>query len=138
MMNDVPVVITAVADEDRLQFWPKYFGSVARWTSLEPQVFDWMDHLCEDYNGGIWNFFTLSNGGAFIAPDCDSAWSLYNDMNGNSSEMSSEAAGIAVCLLSWSHHACRTESEAMTDHYYRLREYALSHAESRAIMRIID
>lgn len=138
MMNDVPVVITAVADEERLQFWPKYFGSVARWTSLEPQVFGWMDHLCEDYNGGIWNFFTLSNGGAFIAPDCDSAWSLYNDMNGNSAEMSSEAAGITVCLLNWSHHACRTESEAMTDHYYRLREYALSHAESRAIMRIID
>ncbi|MCI2405840.1 antirestriction protein, partial [Serratia sp. PGPR-27] len=38
----------------------------------------------------------------------------------------------------YSHHACRTECDAMTEHYYRLRDYALSHPESNAIMRIID
>ncbi|MDV0423582.1 antirestriction protein, partial [Klebsiella grimontii] len=25
------------------------------------------------------------------------------------------------------HHACRTECDAMTEHYYRLRDYALNH-----------
>ncbi|EKN3569203.1 TPA: antirestriction protein [Yersinia enterocolitica] len=37
--------------------------------------------------------------------------------------MSAEAAGIAVCLIEYSHHACRTECDAMTEHYYRLRDY---------------
>lgn len=37
-----------------------------------------------------------------------------------------------------SHHACRTECDAMTEHYYRLRDYALNHAECNAIMHIID
>jgi hypothetical protein len=52
--------------------------------------------------------------------------------------MSAEAAGIAVCLIEYSHHACRTECDAMTEHYYRLRDYALQHPEAHAILRIID
>ncbi len=35
--------------------------------TLEPRVFGWMDRLCEDYCGGIWNLYTLNNGGAFMA-----------------------------------------------------------------------
>ena len=57
---------------------------------------------------------------------------------GNRAEMSPEAAGIAACLMAYSHHACRTENYAMTVHYYRLRDYALQHPECSAIMRIID
>ena len=105
---------------------------------LEPRAFAWMDRLCGAYNGGYWNYYTLSNGGAFIAPDSEDNWAMFNKLNGNSAEMSSEAAGITVCLLNWSHHACRTGSPAMSEHYYRLREFALSHPESSAIMHIID
>ena len=60
------------------------------------------------------------------------------DYSGNGGDMSAEAAGIAVCLMAFSHHACRTECDAMTEHYYRLRDYALNHAECNAIMHIID
>ncbi|MDU7125899.1 MAG: antirestriction protein [Escherichia coli] len=31
-----------------------------------------------------------------------------------------------------------TECDAMTAHYYRLRDYTLQHPESQAILRIID
>ncbi|MHC1608590.1 hypothetical protein KO13_14590, partial [Listeria monocytogenes] len=72
------------------------------------------------------------------AENNDEAWTLFNDMNGNGAEMSAEAAGIAACLIEYSHHACRTECDAMTAHYYRLRDYALNHAECNAIMHIID
>ncbi|MBK4714733.1 MULTISPECIES: antirestriction protein [Tenebrionibacter/Tenebrionicola group] len=133
---------TPVADEQRLRFWPQHFGTIPQWITLEPRIFAWMDRLCADYHGGIWNFYTLSNGGAFMVPESEEGsnepWRLFNPMNGNGAEMSAEAAGIAACLLAYSHHACRTESDAMTEHYYRLRDYALSHAECRAIMHIID
>ncbi|UCQ27491.1 antirestriction protein [Edwardsiella tarda] len=133
---------TPVPDEQRLSFWPQHFGSIPQWIILEPTVFAWMDRFCTDYRGGIWQFYTLSNGGAFMAPeagdDSNPPWSLFNTMNGNSAEMSREAAGIAVCLMAYSHHACRTECDAMTEHYYRLRDYAINHAECSAIMHIID
>lgn len=135
-----PITATQVTDENRIGFWPQHFGSIPQWITTEPYIFARMDRLCADYSGGVWNFYTLSNGGAFMAPEAegDETWSLFNDMNGNSAAMSAEAAGIAVCLMTYSHHACRTESDAMTEHYYRLRDYALSHAECNTIMHIID
>lgn len=134
------ITATPVADENRIRFWPQHFGGIPQWLMLEPRIFAWMDRLCADYSGGIWSFYTLSNGGAFMAPEVDSdeKWTLFNSMNGNAAELSAEAAGIAACLMEYSHHAMRTECDAMTEHYYFLRDYALNHAECSAIMHIID
>ncbi|MEG1112679.1 MULTISPECIES: antirestriction protein [Enterobacteriaceae] len=134
------ITANLVPDEQRLDFWPLHFGRIPQWIFIETRIFGWMDRFCEDYNGGIWHFHTLSNGGAFMAPEDvdDEKWRLLNNMNGNSAEMSAEAAGIAVCLIEYSHHACRTECDAMTQHFYHLRDYALNHPESRAILAIID
>jgi hypothetical protein len=136
------IIATSVPDEHRVVFWPQYFGSIPQWILLEPRIFAWMERLCTDYSGGVWHFYTISNGGAFMAPDADTnndeLWTLFNLMNGNGADLSSEAAGIAACLMEFSHHACRTECDAMTEHYYRLRDYALNHPECYAIMQIID
>lgn len=136
------IICTPVPDEDRICFWPLHFGTIPQWITLEPRIFAWMERFCENYTGGIWQFYTLSNGGAFMAPDVDGdgdeKWMLFNPMNGNGAEMSPEAAGIAVCLIAYSHHACRTGSDAMAEHYYRLRDFAIRHTECHAIMRIID
>jgi len=134
------ITVSSISDEQRLDFWPQHFGRIPQWILIEPRIFSWMDRFCEDYRGGIWQFYTLSNGGAFMAPETADGekWTLFNNMNGNRAEMTSEAAGIAVCLIEYSHHACRTECDAMTDHYYRLRDYALVHPEFRAIFAIID
>ncbi len=74
-----------------------------------------------------------------MAPEeSEGPWSLFNILNGNGAELSAEAAGIAACLMAYNHHACRTECDAITEHYYRLRDYALNHPECQAIMRLID
>ncbi|WP_342325475.1 antirestriction protein [Kosakonia sp. BYX6] len=129
-----------IHDEMRISFWPQHFGSIPQWITLEPRIFARMDRLCDEYSGGIWSFYTLSNGGAFMVRGADGndKWHLLNGMNVNSAQTSAEAAGIAVCLIEYSHHACRTEYDAMTEHYYRLRDYALQHPESSAILHIID
>ncbi|TDN50243.1 antirestriction protein [Buttiauxella sp. JUb87] len=137
-VNPATISAILVPDEYRASFWPQHFGTIPQWILLEPRIFAWLDRMCADYCGGIWNFYTLSNGGAFIAPDSDETWPLFNAFNGNDAELSSEATGITICLLVFSHHACRTECDAMTEHYYRLRDYALHHPECAAIMQIID
>ncbi|EMW6553347.1 antirestriction protein [Citrobacter werkmanii] len=134
------ITSSVVPDELRIGFWPQHFGSIPQWITLEPRIFAWMDRLCIDYHGGVWNFSMLSNGGAFIAPESESdeKWALFNSMNGNGAELTSEAAGIVACLMTYSHHACRTECDAMTEHYYRLRDFALNHPECNSIMHLID
>lgn len=134
------ITASVVPDELRIGFWPQHFGTIPQWIILEPQIFAWMDRLCTDYHGGIWNFSTLSNGGAFMAPESeqDEKWIMFNSMNGNGAELTSEAAGMVACLMAYNHHACRTECDAMTEHYYLLRDYALNHPECSAIMHLID
>lgn len=134
------ITASVVPDELRIGFWPQYFGSIPQWITLEPCIFGWMGRLCADYHGGIWNFSTLSNGGAFMAPESehDEKWTLFNSMNGNGAELTNEVAGMVACLMAYSHHACRTECDAMTEHYYRLRDFALHHPECSAIMHLID
>lgn len=132
------ITATTLADEQRIDFWPRHFGQVRQWIFLEPQVFAWLDLWSIDYEGGIWDFHTLSNDGAFLTPPERENYVLFNEHNGNGAGLSTEATGIAVCLMSWSHHACRTGSQAMTEHYYRLRDYALSHPECNDILRMID
>ncbi|WP_320726115.1 antirestriction protein [Enterobacter ludwigii] len=134
------ITASVVPDELRIGFWPQHFGSIPQWITLEPRIFAWMERLCADYQDGIWRFSTLSNGGAFMAPesDHDEKWTLFNSMNGNGAELTSEAAGMVACLMAYNHHACRTECDAMTEHYYRLRDYTLNHPECSAIMHLID
>ncbi|MFK3660879.1 antirestriction protein [Scandinavium sp. NPDC088450] len=134
------ITASVLPDELRIGFWPQHFGSIPQWITLEPRIFAWMDRLCADYHGGIWNFSTLSNGGAFMAPESeqDEKWTMFNSMNGNGAELTGEAAGIVACLMAYSHHACRTECGAMTEHYYRLRDFALNHPECSTIMHLID
>mgnify|MGYP003600782896 FL=1 len=62
---------TLVPDEQRLSVWPQHFGNIPQWITLEPHIFAWMERFCADYSGGIWQFYTLSNSGAFMAPESE-------------------------------------------------------------------
>ncbi len=59
----------------------------------ESALSSWLDAY-----GGIWNLYTLNNGGAFMAPepddDDDETWVLFNAMNGNRAEMRCAAPGF--------------------------------------------
>lgn len=139
--NTIPtdtLCATPVKDEQRLRFWPQHFGRIPQWITLEPTFCTDGPVVCglQRWRLGL---YTLSNGGAFMAPEeNEGPRSLFNILSGNGADMSAEAAGIASCLMAYSHHACRTECDAMTEHYYRLRDYALNHPERNAIMYIID
>lgn len=136
--GDLSIIATQIPDEQRVSFWPRHFGNVRQWVFIEPQVFSWLDLWSTDYQGGVWEFHSLSNGGAFLTPPESDNYVVFNEGNGNEATLTTEATGIAVCLMAWSHHACRTHCEAMSEHYYRLRDYALAHPECSAIMRLID
>ncbi|MGJ5721631.1 antirestriction protein [Morganella sp. B601] len=120
-------------------FWRFYFGSVADWQRLEGDIFTQMSELCDVYYGAFWEFSMLTNGGAFIWPDMiETSLPMVNPHNGNNAELSPEAAGIAVCLMTFSIWSFRTESEVLVEYFYQLRDYALQHDECAAIFHLID
>ena len=113
---------------------------------LEPTVFNMAGMLSEQYRGGSWEFYALSNGGFYmaprstrIAPRAGKGFAVTSD-NGFEGPMSADALGITACLYAYSHlsFAAGNFGELCAKHYHWLREYSLDHSEARAIFAAID
>lgn len=139
------ITATRVGDDERMDFLPGAFGT-RLFMRGEMAVYGWMGRLCAAYRGGFWDFFTLSNGGFYMAPQVADGRALPivlgGEGNGYAGEMSADAAGIVVTLMTLSHLAFESlsddDQERVVLAFHRLREYAQTHAESRKILAAID
>ena len=90
-----------VADDQRINITADLFG-VCFPLRLEPFVYAMTSKLSDDYSGGYWQFYTLSNGGFYMASDSDGRFQVISE-NGHECMMSADALGITVCLYAYSH-----------------------------------
>jgi hypothetical protein len=126
-----------VAEDQRSIITADLFG-VYFPLQLEPFVFSMASRLSEDYGGGYWLFYTLDNGGFYMAPDSDRF--QVTSENGWEGFMSADAFGITVCLYAYSNLSFGSGAFAETcaNQYHLLREYMMDHAEARAILAATD
>ena len=68
--NSNTITRQLVADDQRTNVTADLFG-VYFPLQLEPFIFSMASRLSEDYGGGYWQFYTLDNGGFYMAPDSD-------------------------------------------------------------------
>ena len=130
------VTARVVEDARRLGTLPRYFGD--RMMRFEAAAFDWMHRVAPDYRGGFWQFYDLSNGGFYMAPNRGS-YRLRIDTNGYEGVMSADAAGITTCLFAYSHLSFHDpKGELFAERFHQLREYALEHPEAGEILAAID
>ena len=128
-----------VADDQRSEHVHQMFGLHFPFT-LEPFIYTMTDKMAADYRGGYWQFYSLSNGGFYMAPDTDTPFKVVCE-NGYQGTMSADALGITVCLYAYSNLAFDQSSnfgEKCAEHYYLLREYMMDHPEVGAILAAID
>ena len=128
------VLRTKVANHLRIQHTHDLFG-INFPLSLEPLVYTFAGNLAEEYNGGYWEFYTLSNGGFYMAPDSDKQFKVCCE-NGYEGILSADSLGIVVCLYAYSHLSFT--DEVFINHYHWLREYMLDHNDAEDILRAID
>jgi hypothetical protein len=125
-----------VPDAERLAFTPMLFGR--HYLRGESLVYRWMETLCNSYNGGYWDYLTLSNGGGYMAPKFDGNVKICVAGNYFDAEMSADAAGVVASMFALNQLANSTRDEEIIERYYALRAYALSHPDSYLIMQAID
>ncbi len=136
-----PVTASLVADNQRLTFLPSYFGTrlMIRGEAL---VYAWLRRLSKDYDGGYWHYYTLTNGGFYMAPRLTERLRLEVSGNGFEGEMSADAAGIVATLFALGQLAAEIQgtdaADALIDRYHFLREFVDEHAEAGPIFRAID
>jgi len=137
LMSLNPVVSAALVPENlRMRFLPAQFGQYM--LKGESLVYQWLDQISKDYTGGLWDFYTLSNGGFYMAPKSDNAFKI--DIIGNyfTGEMSADAAGIVASLFTLCEMANRFVDDKLINQYHWLRDFSIEHAEAGLIMSAID
>lgn len=138
-MSDIHTITRQlVAEDQRTKITADLFG-VYFPLQLESFVFSMASRLSEDYGGGYWLFYTLDNGGFYMAPDSDRRLQAVSP-NGWEGFMTADAFGIAVCLFAYSNLSFGSGqfAETCTEQYHVLREYMMNHAEARAILAATD
>lgn len=131
------ITATEVPDDDRSTFLPTFFG-MKHMLLGERLVFGWMEKLSEDYDGGLWSFYTLSNGAYYMAPKRSDKLNVVGPGNFYEGNMSADAAGIVATLYALNNLAWKTQEERFEDLFYALRDYAGDHAEGPKIFGAID
>ena len=128
---------TLCPDQERLNFLPQHVGK--QFLQYELTVYAQMDTFSKDYQGGVWDFYSLSNGGFYMAlksqSDTIRLKCLSNDFEDH---MTTDAASIGVNLFVQNHFAWEFQSERFSKLYYHLRDYALEHSEAGKILAFID
>lgn len=107
---------------------------------FEPYVYAVTSGVASEYHGGYWQFYTLSNGGFYMAPHADQLFRVSCE-NGFEGDLSADALGIAACLYAYSHLSFDGDDafvETCTEQYHLLRDYMLEQAEARGILGAID
>lgn len=107
---------------------------------FEPAVYKIAGIIAPEYSGGYWDFYSLSNGGFYMAPDSDKSFQVICD-NGFEGKLSGDALGITVCLYAYSHLSFSDNqelAEVCARQYHWLRDYMLEHEEVVSILAAID
>lgn len=130
------IAATIVPESRRLDFMPKAFGPRLM-MRVESTLYAWMRRLCPTYSGGYWNFFELSNGGAYFAPAGDAPVQIVVDGNGFDRQVDTDTAGIIATAftlnsLLWQGH------EELSEKYEQLLDYIAVHPEAAIIRRALD
>mgnify|MGYP001821558361 CR=1 FL=1 len=134
----LPVTRDLVPEDQRLAITEQVFG-MAFPLQLEPVVYGITDRMTEEYTGGYWDFYTLSNGGFYMAPAEDRVFHV-KCQNMYEGSLSADAFGITACLYAYSNLSFSLSDIAReyARHYHLLREYSMEHAEVREILGATD
>jgi len=107
----------------------------------EALVSAWLRKLSDGYDDGVWNYYTLSNGGYYMAPDIGNAClPVRIDDNGFEYSMSPDAAGIVACLFTLDQliHEVEDGRDGLVKQYYYLLNFVAYHAEREMIFSAIN
>ena len=139
MTTETTVTRTLVPEDRRLAVTAELFGT---WfpMRIEPFVYTITERLTKDYHGGYCEFWTLSNGGFYMAPAADRLFHLICE-NQFEGDLTADALGITACLYAYSNLSFSGPdafADVCFDQYHWLREYMMEHPEVREILGATD
>lgn len=132
---EITAVIVTNASE-RLQCLPEIAGRDC--VVLEHTVYDMLTMLSDDYDGGFWNYYRLSNGGFYMAPKESKSFHMRCAANGFEDDVSANTAGIIATAMAYSHLSFRPRGDCFASAYERLSEFIFQQPDAGIIRAALD
>lgn len=116
---------------ERLQCLPEIAGRDC--VVLEHTIYDMLGILSDDYDGGYWDYFRLSNGGFYMAPKESKSFHMRCAANGFEGVVSANTAGIIATAMAYSHLSFRPRVDCFVSAYERLSEFIFQQPDAEII-----
>ncbi len=131
------IVATQVTDPaERLECLPQLVGFDC--VLLEHTIYEILRMLSEDYDGGFWSYYRLSNGGFYMAPETQKVYRIRCDGNGFVGDVDADTAGILACATAFSHLSFGARGERFAIAFEFLSDFIHQHPEAKAILAALD
>jgi hypothetical protein len=105
---------------------------------LERAIYDLLRGMSPDYGGGGWEYFQLSNGGFYMAPQKRGAYRIVYEGIGFDKAVSEQAAGIIACATAYSHLSCLPQGDRFVRAHQLLLDFIEQHPEVELILAALD
>lgn len=138
-MTNTTITRQLIAVNQRINHSAGIFG-IRFPLQVEPTIYRITETIATEYDGGYWEFYELSNGGFYMAPDSDKQFQVVCE-NGFEGKLTADALGVAACLCVYSYQSFSNQeafAQTCAQQYHWLREYMLEHEEANAILGAID
>ena len=132
-----PQTPTVVPDSRRVNFLPALFGP-RRMIAGESMIYSVVGQLDTNYRGAMWDFLEVDGKPLYLRLDGEGQIGIQWHDNGFQGTVSTDAAGIIACLISFSSLSFDDPTDLMADAFHRLREFASEHRKADTICRAID
>lgn len=131
-----------ISEKHRGKILPRFIGNP--YLIFEQNIYGYTDHFTDEYHGGFWDFYELSNGGFYMSLSSDKELTFTNPDNYFSESMDADTISIIINLYVFNHLAFKyhdkneATSARFTHLYHHLFDYAETHPNATLIMRAID
>lgn len=122
--------------KDRPNILMNYFGSL--FLTVELTTFSLADYFIDEYHGGSWSFFSLSNGGFYMAFKHEGNVTFNNQNNLFCESIDPEIASIIINLYAISAVVSESRDKNLQKRYQQLYQYAMELPEAKLIYRALD
>ncbi len=122
-------------DTERMRCLPEVAGR--HYIALEHTVYDMLSMLSDDYEGGYWQYYRLSNGGFYMAP-AQGPLRLVCVANGFDGVVSADTAGLIATAMAYSHLSFHPSGSCFAKAYELLSQFIGAHPDARAIRAALD
>lgn len=137
------ITSTIVPTEERTQF---FLSITKQYFWFQDAIFHFCKLHCAEYHGGAWQYIELDNDGKYLYPvDCPQTMTVTSQKPGISLQLTNEATGIYITLVTLSYYAFAAWKQNDTEEMERiallekkLMDFAMQHPEYENISKLMS